>query len=158
MIELPALSYHQPWASLITTPIEENINYGIPIKDYENRNRRIVTHLNRITLVHATGNINDFEFDKAKRIYFRVTHGKDLPDIENYSYGGIIGWAVYDKCIVVKNENKNISKWLEGDFGWHIIESGPTDFIPCNGSRNWFKIEVPDTFIPEEILEKYRID
>jgi len=120
-----ALSIRQPWAWLI-------LNAG---KDIENRDWK--TNFRGRVLIHASKSCAKSEYENA--IDFMVDRGidrRDIPSIDQFERGGIIGSVEIVDCI-----DNSESPWFVGDFGFVLRNPKPLPFVPWKGQLGFFNVQ-----------------
>jgi hypothetical protein len=119
---MKALSIQQPWAWLIIKGI----------KDIENRSW--VTRYRGKFLVHAS-----LRFDLAGYNSIKYHNNVNLPEIESFCKGGIIGEVEIVDCV-----SDSLSKWFSGPYGFVLVNPKELPFSKTKGKLGFF--EVTDQF------------
>lgn len=120
-----AISIRQPWAWLI-------LYAG---KDIENRDWK--TNFRGRVLIHASKSCAKSEYENA--IDFMVYRGidrRDIPSIDQFERGGIIGSVEIVDCI-----DNSESPWFVGNFGFVLRNPKPLPFVPWKGQLGFFNVQ-----------------
>ena len=131
-MKVPVLSVWQPWASLLVSGV----------KNYENRRWKLSEKfLNKKIYIHASLKKDCFEFEIADEHYrFFMNNKASLSkELNDYKFGGIIGWVVFDK-VVTESE----SMWFSGPYSFHVKEFKQIEFIPLKGHQGIFYSEIEE--------------
>ena len=115
---MKALSVRQPWAWLIAN------NY----KDIENR--KWWTDFRGEFLVH-TGKT----FDREGYHWVKSNTEIQMPEIDEFPKGGIVGMAELIDCVTHYN-----SRWFFGPYGFVIKNAKPLKFVPLRGRLQFFSV------------------
>ncbi|MBC8730027.1 ASCH domain-containing protein [Paraburkholderia sp. UCT2] len=140
-----AISIRQPWCWLILRPDLTGparaaaIAAGV-LKDIENRSWS--TRIRGRVLIHASRGMTRAEYEAAQDPLWPVGGPTiELPPFDQLQRGGIVGVATIDGCVT---PNDRTSPWhVEGQYGFHVVESKPLPFVACKGALNFFEI-TPD--------------
>lgn len=122
-----AISIRQPWAWLIA--------HGW--KNIENRSWR--TRFRGPVLIHASKSISKREY-AACRLFVAGFADLELPPMETFERGGIIGVATVLDCVAA-----HPSEWFCGPWGFVLAEQRPLPFRPCKGALGFFRPAYPRT-------------
>lgn len=122
-----ALSVRQPWAWLIA-------NRYKPIE-----NRTWATKYRGPFLIHAG---QAFDLDAYRRLP-KLFPEIELPSIEAFERGGIVGRAVLVDCLPPGSELRltpQQRRWYQGENGFLIANAQPVAFMPLKGKLGFFKV------------------
>jgi len=117
---MKALSIRQPWAWAI-------LNLG---KDIENRKWK--TNYRGPLLIHAAKKIDKVGFI---HLYERFGPGRNIPNIQDFQTGGIVGY-----CDLIGCTQRSNSPWFEGPFGFVLENIFSVDFQPMIGRLGLFEL------------------
>ncbi|WP_432263311.1 ASCH domain-containing protein [Cupriavidus sp. TMH.W2] len=146
---MKALSMRQPWVWLIARPdLTDPIARAAAeargeIKDIENRTWKH-SHRGR-TLIHASKGMTKAEYEDVQDFLYDLhSHAGlgdamiQLPPREELERGGVVGVADIVDCV---HFEMGASPWhMEGQWGFHIVNSRPLTFVPCKGALGFFDI------------------
>jgi len=125
-----ALSFRQPWASLIL----------IPWKDIENRNW--VTYYRGPILIHAAKTMTKREYNEAIDFPCSIDRERTMRLLasgvlafDNLPRGGIIGSANLMDCV-----RRSTSPWFTGANGFVLRDQKPLPFVPFKGQLGFFEV------------------
>lgn len=108
------LSIRQPWAWLI-------VHGWKPIE-----NRTWSTSYRGPLLIHAGASVSIDSYAQAQRLTDRL--GIDLPVLDAFERGGIVGQATLVDCL-----SSHTSPWFEGPVGWLFRDATPLPFRASKG-------------------------
>lgn len=135
---VPALTIHQPWASLIVAG-------GLGWEDYKDvENREWVTTYRGLLLIHASVNKQNLKYREDEEEYDQMRQGSKLPDIDSLPLGAFVGAVKLVNCYRF-NPRKRRNQWEQGRFCWHLID--PVFFrkpIPAKGAQGLWTPSVDD--------------
>jgi hypothetical protein len=120
---MKALSIRQPWAWLIVNGY----------KDIENRKWR--TDFRGKFLVHAG---KQFDYDGYR--WVKSNSRINMPEINKFEMGGIVGSAEIIDCVTQHN-----SQWFFGPYGFVLKNARKLKFVPLGGRLNFFNVKVEVT-------------
>jgi hypothetical protein len=128
---MKALSVLQPWAWLLT--------YGP--KRIENRSWP--TRYRGPVLVHAGKGFDREGYEWARRHFPDL----DLPKLEHYERGGIVGSMTITGCVEESDD-----PWFFGPYGFTTKDNRPLPFRRCLGTLGFFEPKYGDDSEKQERL------
>ncbi len=122
--EMRAISVIQPWAHCI-------IHEG---KNIENRPR--ITHYRGTVLIHASK-----KKDPDRFLWLSEDYNIDL-EIDDLSFGAIIGIADIVEVITKRQVDRKTKKWFMGKYGYILENMKPLKKpIPTKGALGFWKVK-----------------